>query len=57
MGFTKGFEANFITICRSYRSFGGSNYCTFSMINSVLIQIKKDFTPPTSYNVDQNYGN
>jgi hypothetical protein len=36
---------------------GGSNYCTFSIINPVLIQIKKDFTPPTSYNVDQDYGN
>ena len=36
---------------------GGSNYCTFSMMNPVLIQIKKQFTPPTSHNVEQDYGN
>ena len=35
----------------------GSNYCTFSMMNPVLIQIKKQFTPPTSHNIEQDYGN
>lgn len=34
---------------------GGSNYCTFSMINPVLILIKNQFTPSTSQ--DTNYGN
>jgi hypothetical protein len=36
---------------------GGSNYCTFSIMNPILIQIKKQFTPPFSYNVNQDYGN
>ena len=36
---------------------GGSNYCTISMMNPILIQIKKQFTPPTSHNVDHDYGN
>ena len=36
---------------------GGSNYCTFSIMNPILIQIKKQFVSPTSHNVDQNYGN
>lgn len=36
---------------------GASNYCTFSMINPVLIQIKKRFQPLTSHDVNQNYGN
>lgn len=36
---------------------GGSNYCTFSMINPVLIQIKKRFAPPASHDVEQDYGN
>ena len=36
---------------------GGSNYCTFSMMNPILIQIKKQFTPPASYNVERDYGN
>ena len=34
---------------------GGSNYCTFSMMNPILIYIKKHFTPPTSYSVDYDY--
>jgi hypothetical protein len=34
---------------------GGSNYCTFSMINPILILIKKQFTPFTSQNT--NHGN
>ena len=33
---------------------GGSNYCTISIMNPILIQIKKQFTP-NSY--DQDYGN
>jgi hypothetical protein len=36
---------------------GGSNYCTFSMMNPILIQIKKQFAPPVSHNVEHNYGN
>lgn len=36
---------------------GGSNYCTFSMINPVLIQIKKQFTPSNLHNIGQDYGN
>ena len=36
---------------------GGSNYCTFSMMNPILIQIKKRFAPPASYDVEQDYGN
>ena len=36
---------------------GGSNYCTFSIMNPILIQIKKQFTPPSSYNANQDYGN
>jgi hypothetical protein len=36
---------------------GGSNYCTFSIMNPILIQIKKQFASPTSHNVDQDYGN
>jgi hypothetical protein len=36
---------------------GGSNYCTFSIMNPILTQIKKQFAPPTSHNVDHNYGN
>jgi hypothetical protein len=36
---------------------GGSNYCTFSMINPVLIQIKKEFAPPNSHDNRQDYGN
>jgi len=35
----------------------GSNYCTFSMMNPILIQIKKRFAPPASYDVEQDYGN
>ena len=36
---------------------GGSNYCTFSMMNPILIQIKKRFTPSASHNVEQDYSN
>ena len=36
---------------------GGSNYCTFSIMNPILIQIKKQLASPTSHNVDQDYGN
>lgn len=36
---------------------GGSNYCTFSIMNPILIQIKKQFTPPISYNANHDYGN
>ena len=36
---------------------GGSNYCTFSIMNPILIQIKKQFISPLSYNANQNYGN
>ncbi|GES78995.1 zinc finger BED domain-containing protein 4-like [Rhizophagus clarus] len=34
---------------------GGSNYCTFSIINPILIQIKKQFAPPASHNVNHDY--
>jgi hypothetical protein len=36
---------------------GGSNYCTFSIINPILIQIKKQFTPSISHNVEYDYSN
>jgi len=36
---------------------GGSNYCTFSIMNPILIQIKKQFVPPISHNVGHDYGN
>lgn len=36
---------------------GGSNYCTFSIMNPILLQIKKQFTPPSSYSSNQDYGN
>ena len=36
---------------------GGSNYCTFSIMNPILIQIKKQFTPPISHNIEHDYGN
>jgi len=36
---------------------GGSNYCTISMMNPVLIQVKKQVTPPASHNTEQDYGN
>lgn len=36
---------------------GGSNYCTFSIMNPILIQIKKQFATSISYSIDQDYGN
>jgi hypothetical protein len=36
---------------------GGSNYGTFSMMNPILIQIKRQFTPPLSHNTEHDYGN
>ncbi|GES82766.1 ribonuclease H-like domain-containing protein [Rhizophagus clarus] len=34
---------------------GGSNYCTFSIINPILTQIKKQFASPALHNVNHNY--
>ncbi|GES76776.1 ribonuclease H-like domain-containing protein [Rhizophagus clarus] len=34
---------------------GGSNYCTFSIINPILTQIKKQFAPPASHNINHDY--
>ncbi|CAB5337003.1 unnamed protein product [Rhizophagus irregularis] len=34
---------------------GGSNYCTFSIMNPILTQIKKQFAPPISYNINHDY--
>ena len=36
---------------------GGSNYCTFSIMNPILIQIKKQFTPSISYSANHDYDN
>ena len=36
---------------------GGSNYCTFSIMNPILLQIKKQFTPPSLYSANQDYSN
>ncbi|GES96177.1 zinc finger BED domain-containing protein 4-like [Rhizophagus clarus] len=34
---------------------GGSNYCAFSIINPILTQIKKQFVPSASHNVNHDY--
>jgi hypothetical protein len=52
MGFIKKFKTNFTTISEATELLGGSNYCTFSIMNPILIGIKKQFAPNTI-----NYGN